>query len=64
LLADAGIAPEEILLVQAASEGSEVLEGANQHDIVQLMQAGLTANEALLPRTATKQMALFDRLSI
>lgn len=64
LLMDAGIAPEEVLLVQPATEGSEVIEGAGTGGIVKLMQSGLTASEAVLPRTETRQMALFDRLEV
>ncbi len=64
LLMDAGIAPEEVLLVQPASEGSEVIEGAGPGGIVKLMQSGLTASEAILPRTESRQMVLFDRLGV
>jgi predicted ATPase len=64
LLTDAGIAAEEVLLVQPATEGSEVIEGAGPGGIVKLMQSGLTASEAILPITETRQMALFDRLGV
>ncbi len=64
LLMDVGIAPEEVLLVQPATEGSEVIEGAGPSGIVKLMQSGLTASEAILPITETRQMALFDRLDV
>lgn len=64
LLMDAGIAPEEVLLVQPAAEGSEVIEGAGPSGIVKLMQSGLTASEAILPITETRQMALFDRIDV
>lgn len=64
LLTDAGIAPEEVLLIQPAAEGSEVVEGAGPNGIVRLMQSGLTASEAVLPKTETAQMTLFDRLAI
>ncbi|CAN5428086.1 ATP-binding protein [soil metagenome] len=64
LLADEGIAPEEVLLVQPAKEGSKVIEGANQQEIVRLMQAGLPASEAVMPRTITKQMTMLDKLAV
>jgi predicted ATPase len=64
LLMDAGIAPEEVLLVQPASEGSKVTGGAAHSDIVRLMQAGIPASEAILPRTETEQMAFLDRLAV
>ena len=64
LLTDAGIAAEEVLLVQPATEGSEVIEGAGPGGIVKLMQSGLTTSEAILPITETRQMALFDRLGV
>ncbi|MBM3878333.1 MAG: chromosome segregation protein SMC [Verrucomicrobia bacterium] len=64
LLMDAGIAPEEVLLMLPAAEGAQVVEGAARSEIVRLMQAGLTASEAVLPRTETRQMALFDRLNV
>ncbi|MHB8835977.1 MAG: AAA family ATPase [Candidatus Methylomirabilia bacterium] len=62
MLMDAGIAPEEVLLVQPAAEGSEAIVSATRKDIVRLMQSGLSASEAVLPKTETRQMALFDRL--
>jgi predicted ATPase len=64
LLMDLGIAPEEVLLVQPAEEGSKVVEGASRRDIVGLMQSGIPAAEAILPRTETKQMAFFDKMGL
>lgn len=64
LLMDAGIAPEEVLLVQPATEGSQVIEGAGPSGIVELMQSGLTASEVIMPITETRQMAMFDRLGV
>ena len=64
LLMDIGIAPEEVLLVQPAEEGSKVVEGASIREIVDLMQSGVPAGEAILPRTETKQMAFFDKLGL
>jgi predicted ATPase len=64
LLQDIGIAPEEVLLVvpSAKGEGSEVQAGAQINNIVKMMQAGIPASEAVLPRTATLQMSLLDKL--
>jgi predicted ATPase len=64
LLMDIGIAPEEVLLVQPAEEGSKVVEGASIREIVDLMQSGIPAGEAILPRTETQQMAFFDKLGL
>ncbi len=65
LLQDIGIAPEEVLLVTPApkGEGSQIQVGAKVRDIVKMMQAGIPASEAVLPRTALKQMSLLDKLT-
>lgn len=60
LLMDPGIASEELLLVQPADEGSEVLVGASIREVTRLMKAGIPASEALMPRTRTPQLDLFD----
>lgn len=60
LLMDPGIAAEELLMVQPADEGSEVLVGASIKEISRLMKAGIPASEALMPRTAASQLELFD----
>jgi hypothetical protein len=64
LLMDPGIAAEEVLLVQPAREGSEIKEGASVKDIVKLMQAGIPAGDAIMPRTETKEMTFFDKLGL
>lgn len=64
LLMDEGIAPEEILMVQPAKEGSSIKEGASVNEIVKMMQAGLNASEAVVPRTVTEQMTMLDKLAI
>ena len=64
LLTDAGIAPEEVILIQPAEEGSRVMAGGSQQEIVDLMQAGIPASEAVMPKTETRQLSLFDRLGI
>ena len=64
LLSDEGIAPEEILLVEPAAEGSKVASCASIADVVRLMRHGITANEAVIPRTKLAQMDLFADLSL
>jgi len=64
LLRDEGIAPEEILIVQPAKEGAAIISGGTHQEVVRLMQSGIAASEAVLPKTITKQMPLFDRLGI
>jgi predicted ATPase len=64
LLADEGIAAEEILLVQPGQEGSKVIEGAKRADIMRLMEKGLPASEAVLPHTEVGSLPLFDELSV
>ena len=38
--------------------------GGTKDDIVSLMQAGIPASEAVLPKTKTRQISLFDRLQV
>lgn len=64
LLMDIGIAPEEVLMIRPAEEGSEIIEGASVQAIVRLMQAGIPASEAVLPRTETNQMSFIDKLQV
>ena len=60
LLSDAGIAPEEILLVTPVKEGSAVESGAKHARVSRLMKAGLLPSEAVIPETVTKGMDLFQ----
>jgi predicted ATPase len=60
LLGDSGIAPEEILLVTPADEGSQVVCGAEHKQVSRLMRAGILPSEAVIPQTTTRQMELFD----
>lgn len=62
MLMDPGIAAEELLFIQPADEGSEALLGASIKDVSRLMKAGITASEALMPRTGASQLGLFDSL--
>jgi predicted ATPase len=65
LLADEGIAPEEILLVQPGDNGSEVFEAASAKDIRQLMEASVPASEVVIPRTQQSiDTPLFDGLEV
>ena len=59
-MADAGIAANEVLLVRPVREGSEVVLGADNKEIREAMQAGLTPAEAIMPTTAMKQIGLFS----
>jgi hypothetical protein len=51
LLRDEGIAADELLLVIPTKEGSIIQVGADDKEIRQLLEAGLTAAEAVIPRT-------------
>ena len=64
LLMDPGIAPEELLLVQPAEEGSQVLAGASIGQITTLMKAGVPASEAVMPRTQATTLDLFDSTNV
>lgn len=59
LMADVGIAANEVLLVRPVREGSEVILGADHTEIREAMQAGLTPAEAIMPITAMEQIDLF-----
>ena len=62
LLMDEGIAADEILMVMASGEGSKIVEGASQEDIVKLMESGIPASEAVLPKTNPQQVIQFGSL--
>lgn len=64
LLMDPGIAADEVLLLEPANEGARVVAGATHPRISRLMQHGITAGEAVLPRTESQQMSLFDELAV
>jgi len=62
LLADEGIAAEEVILLVPTPDGTEVRLAAQEPEIQRLREAGLTLAEAVLPRTAppeVSQLALF-----
>lgn len=60
LLTDPGISSDELLLVQPADEGSNVLVGASIKEVSRLMKAGIPASEAVMPKTSASQLKLFD----
>jgi predicted ATPase len=63
LLMDEEITPEEVLLAQPGPKGgSEVIEGASIVDVVKLMESGIPAGEAILPRTDPQLVLQFGRL--
>lgn len=62
LLADEGVAGEEVLLLIPSKEATKVSVAADDLQIRTLMEGGMSVGEAVLPRTAPKdayQLALF-----
>jgi hypothetical protein len=62
LLADPGIAPDEVLVLQPTSEGTAVSVAADDDQVRALLEGGLSVADAVLPRTApanAEQLALF-----
>jgi predicted ATPase len=59
MMSDPGIAASEILLVRPVREGSDVVVGADRADITAAMDAGLTASEAVMPKTRADHVDLF-----
>lgn len=62
ILRDEGIAADEVLLFIPSEEGSEVQVGAEIAEVRQLLEAGLTAAEVVIPRTRppdARQLSLF-----
>lgn len=64
LLSDEAIGADEVIMIRPAKEGSEPVSGGSQKAIRGLMEAGLTAAEAILPRTQPAQADLFDRQGV
>ena len=62
LMSDEGIGPDEILLVRSASEGSEVVHGADIEGIRQALDGGLNVADVVMPMTAKEQIDLFSKL--
>lgn len=61
LLSDEAIGSDEVVLIRSAKEGSEAVNGATVEEIRELMDAGLTAAEVILPRTKPRQADLFEQ---
>ena len=62
LLAGEGIGADEILLVTHSPNGSTIILGANRHEIVAELEAGLSMADVALPRTrppALEQLLLW-----
>lgn len=62
LLADEGIAPEEVIFLIPTRDGTEVRIAAQEPEIRSLREAGFSMAEAVLPRTSppdVSQLALF-----
>ncbi len=62
ILRDEGIAADEVLLFVPSEEGSEVRVGAEIAEVRELLEAGLTAAEVVIPRTRppdARQLSLF-----
>ncbi|MBI4516328.1 MAG: AAA family ATPase [Deltaproteobacteria bacterium] len=62
LLADEGIAPEEVLILTPSQEGTRISLATSDAEIQALLEGGLSIAEAVLPRTApqnAQQLALF-----
>lgn len=63
LLTDSGISGEEILVMNPEKEGTIVTQAASIQEIKELLEAGMSAGEAIMPHTRPKnidQMSLFD----
>lgn len=61
-LSDEGIAPDEVLLLEPSEEGTEVRVAQDDEQVRDLLKAGATIAETVLPRTAPKratQLSLF-----
>lgn len=62
LLADPSIAPEETLVLVPEREGTVVRSAQELKDVVALMQEGLSVGEAVLPKTAPRDVAQLSLL--
>ncbi len=62
LLSDPGIDAREILLLEPSAEGTEVTPVSQLADLSQLISAGLTAGEVVLPRTQPQQLELLGNV--
>lgn len=63
LLSDPGISPEEVLILEASTTDTKVRRAADLKEIKALVEGGLSIGEAVIPRTAPKdvqQLTLWD----
>ncbi len=63
LLSDPGISPEEVLILEASQTDTKVRRAADLTEITALVEGGLSIGEAVIPRTAPKdvqQLTLWD----
>ena len=51
ILSDAGIDENEVLLLTATDEGTQVTNISNEEDICNVLGAGFSVADALIPRT-------------
>lgn len=65
LLRDEGIGPDEVLIVEPQEEGSGLTEAAKIPEVPRFMlEAGLSASEAIFPRAKYQQMDLLDKIKL
>jgi len=63
LLADPGIAADEVLMLSPTRNGTEVMVAATQRDVAELLKAGISISDIVMPRIAPKnpqQLSLFE----
>ncbi|HCJ09982.1 MAG TPA: chromosome segregation protein SMC [Clostridiales bacterium] len=63
LLADEGIAPDEVLLFIPGGRGTEVRSGVRDSEVSRLLESGLTVAEVVIPKTSPRQagqLSLFE----
>lgn len=63
LLADAGIGGEEVLLLEPSTEGTQIKLATDYNDIRALLEQGLSAADAILPKiTQFSSLPLWQEL--
>jgi predicted ATPase len=60
LLSEKGIGGEEVLMLTPGQEGTQVVLAASDHEVHDLLDAGLSVADAALPRTAPPQLEQLD----
>jgi predicted ATPase len=55
LLSDPGISGEEVLVLKPGVEGTQVTRAASNDEIRHLLEAGMSAADAVLPHTEPEQ---------